>query len=152
MDPVDGSLIAITVVDPKAYEGEIDDREQEEERRELSLTSREEISGSVDIAVVELGVHLHGDAALGGAVGEEEGVFVRGGDRKGALDGGMRRRREVAEGEEEDDVAGIEDAEVGVALELEEDLEEGLVGEEEEAEVGGVGGDGEGRGDGDRGG
>lgn len=36
------------------------------------------------------------------------------------------------------DVVGIEDAESGVLLDLEEDLEEGFFGEEEEAEARGV--------------
>lgn len=135
MDPVDGSAIAVAVVDPEPYEGEVDEGEEEEEGRELGLTCGEEILGSVEVEVEELGADLHGDAALRGAVGEEEGVLVRGGDRVAAGVGGMGRRGELAEGEEEGDVAGLEDAGARVALELEQDLEEGLVGEEEEAEA-----------------
>lgn len=155
MDPVDGALVGEADVDPEAYEGEVSEREEEEEGREVSLAGGEEVLGAVAIEVVDLGADGHGDGGFGGAVGEEEGVLVGGGDGVGVVEGGVWRRREVAEGEEERDVVGVEDAELRVLLDLEEDLEEGLFGEEEEAEEGRVGagvrgGDGDGDGgDGD---
>lgn len=52
---------------------------------------------------------------------------------------GERRRREVAEGEEIGDVDGIEDAGLGILLDLDEDMEERFLREEEEAEAGWIG-------------
>ncbi|KAF3952020.1 hypothetical protein CMV_022384 [Castanea mollissima] len=157
MDPVNGELVGEADVDPEADEGEVSEREDEEEGREVSLAGGEEVLGAVAIEVVDLGADVHGDGGFRSAVGEEEGVLVGGGDRVGAGEGGVWRRGEVAEGEEERDVVGVEDAELRVLLDLEEDLEEGLFGEEEEAEEGRVGagvrggdGDGDGgNGDGD---
>lgn len=77
----------------------------------------------------------HGDGGFGGAVGEEEGVFVGGGDGVGAVEGGKGGRGEVAEGEEEEDVVGVQDAERGVLLDLHQDLEEGFFVQEEETQA-----------------
>lgn len=153
MDPVNGALVGEADVDPEAYEGEVREGEDEEEGREVSLAGGEEVLGAVAIDVVDLGADGHGDGGFRRAVGEEEGVLIGGGDGVGAIKGGGRRRREVAEGEEERNVVGVEDAELRVLLDLEEDLEEGLLGEKEEAEEGRVGvgvrgGEGDG-GDGD---
>lgn len=51
------------------------------------------------VEVVHLRAHVHGDLALGGAVGEEQGVLVGGGDGVGLGEGGVGGRGEVAEGE-----------------------------------------------------
>lgn len=50
----------------------------------------------------------------------------------------MRRRGEVAEVEQTENVVRIEDTEVGVLLDLDENLEKGFFGQEEEAEAGRV--------------
>lgn len=50
----------------------------------------------------------------------------------------MRRRGELAEVEQTENVMRIEDTEVRVLLDLDEDLEEGFFGEEEEAKAGRV--------------
>ena len=139
MDPVNGVLVGEADVDPEADEGEVGEGEDEEEGREVSLAGGEEVLGAVAIDVVDLGADVHGDGGFRRAVGEEEGVLVGGGDGVGVDEGGVWRRREVAEGEEERDVVGVEDAELRVLLDLEEDLEEGLFGEEEEAEEGRIG-------------
>lgn len=67
----------------------------------------------------------------------------------------MRRRRQITEGEELDNVLGVEDAEGRIGLELEQDLNERFFGEKEESQPrrirrGDVGDDGDG-GDGDAG-
>lgn len=115
----------------------------------MSEASGEKVLDAI-VEIVELGVDIHGDLALGSAIGEEEIVLIGGSDGVGVVVGGVGRWREIAEGEEGDDVVGIEDAQIRVLLELEEDLDEGFFGEEEEAEAGGIGG-GEGGGDGDAG-
>ena len=148
MDPVDGSLVYVTGVDPKDQEGEIGKGEEEVEGRELSLAGGEIILGFAIINVVDRGAYGHCDLALRCAVGEEEAVLVGGGDRVGLVEGGVRRRREIAEGEEAEDVLGIKNTEGRVLLELHEDLEERLLGEEEEPQTGGIrgresGGDGD---------
>lgn len=139
MDSVNGSLVGEGDVNPEGEESEVDDGEEEEEAGEVGLAGGEVIAGAVGVEVVDLGADVHGDGGFGGAIGEEEGVFVGGGDGVGVVEGGGGRRGEVAEGEEAVDVVRVEDAEGRVLLDLDEDLEEGFFVEEEEAEARGFG-------------
>ncbi|POO02449.1 hypothetical protein TorRG33x02_014330 [Trema orientale] len=145
MDPVHGPLVGVEDVDPETQEDDVGEEEEEEEGRELGEAGGEEVLGVVGLEVEDLGADVHGDGGLGGAVGEEEAVLVGGGDGVGLAEGGGGRGRELPESEEPLDVAGLEDAELGVLLHLEEDLEQGLLREEEEPQarwldvVGGVG-------------
>lgn len=90
----------------------------------------------IELVVVHLGANGHGHKALGVAISEEEAVFIRDTNRVRVVEGRGRRRREITEGEKVFGVLRIEDAEGGVLLDLEEDLEEGFFREEEEPETG----------------
>uniref|UniRef100_A0A8R7PW42 Uncharacterized protein n=1 Tax=Triticum urartu TaxID=4572 RepID=A0A8R7PW42_TRIUA len=132
-------------VEPGGQEGDVAEREEGVDRRDGGLADGEVVLGAVGVGVVHVGAYLHGDCGLGRAVGEEEAVLVGVGDGEGlaVVAGGV----EVAEGEERDDVAAVEDAArvgVGVGVQIRgrrllvDGLEEGLVGEEEEAELRGL--------------
>ena len=58
----------------------------------MCLAGGEVIFGSVVLEVVEFGADIHGDAGLRGAIGEEEGVLIGGGDRVRVVESGERRR------------------------------------------------------------
>ena len=68
----------------------------------MGLAGGEVVAGvfGIGVEVVELGVDEHGDGGFGGAVGEEDGVFVGDCDGVGVVGGGRGRGREFAEGEE----------------------------------------------------
>lgn len=87
------------------------------------------------LEIVNLRPNIHGHARLRSAIGEEKRVFIGGSNGIRLLKGGERRRREIAESEEMERIVRLEDAEVGVLLDLEEDLEKRLLGEEKEAET-----------------
>ena len=70
----------------------------------------------------------HGDGAAGGAVGKVEAVWVGDGDGEGAVEGGSRRGREVAEGEEVLSVGRIKEAKVRVVFDSCQDMEEWFFG------------------------
>ena len=98
----------------------------------MSLAGGEVVAGGVGVEVVGLSVEGHGDGGFRCAVGEEEGVFVGDCDGGGVVGGGGGWRREFAEGEEVRGVAGVEDAEARVLLDLDQDLQEGLFAQEKE--------------------
>lgn len=66
---------------------------------------------------------IHGNLAFRGAISEEEAVFVREADGVRLVEGGVRRRGEIPKGEEEINVFGIDDAEIGILLEFHKDLD-----------------------------
>lgn len=135
MNAVNGAFVSVTNINPESEESEVGYCEERVERGKMSLTGGEKVFGTVGFEIVGFGVDLHGDGGFRCAISEEEAVFVGGGDRIRVVEGGERRRREVAECEEMNDVVRIEDAEGRVLLDLHEDLEERFFVEEEEAEA-----------------
>jgi len=148
-------------VEPTGQEHNIADGEEGVDPRDGGHADGEVVLGAVRVGVVHVGADLHGDAGLRRAVGEEEAVLVGVGDGESLVV--VALVVEVREGEERTDVGAGEDAgggglRFGVQIRgrrlIVDGLEERLVGEEEEAELYGVGlserGGGLGAGDGDR--
>ena len=136
MDPVDDALVGVAEVDPESKEAEVGDGEEKEEGGELGESGGEVIPRIVAVDVVDLGAHGHGDGGLGCAIGEEEGVLVRGGNWVGVAEGASGGWGEVAEVEQRVCVVGVQNAKLRVLLDLHQDLQEGLLREEEEAQPG----------------
>lgn len=128
MDPVHGSLVGVTEVDPEAHKHQIGQKEDEEQRRKMGQPGRQIVTRTIWVEIVDLRPYKHGDDGLRSAIGEEEAVLVRSRDRVRLVEGGEGRQRELFEIEERGYVARIQNAELRVLLDLDEDLQEGLFG------------------------
>lgn len=130
-------LVLRTVVAPIPQKNEIRKGEEKEERRQLGLAGGEIVLDAV-VKVIDFGMNRHGDQRFGITIGEVEAVFIGVFDEVGVVEGDTIGG-EVQEGEEVNGELGVKDAEIRVLSGFLDDLEEGLVGEEEKSDAG-VGG------------
>lgn len=132
---MNGSLVCVRNVDPEPQESKVGEGEEKVEDGELSLTGREIVLRTIRVKIIDLGADDHGDGGFGSAIGKEKAVFIGCGNGVRSIEGCKRRGRKVTESKETGYVVRIKDAEGGVLLDLDEDLNKAFFVEEEEAEV-----------------